>query len=123
MKEAKHYNSYVEGAIVEDFYRSFNAAYEKGGIHEERLRTCSASVGIVNDGSYIFIYLRSYNTIVAVIDNCTGEAVDMLRTVYGYTATSAQHIRKFLEDFPYWTRLYRTHIDNKGEHYYTITFK
>ena len=39
--------------------------------------------------------LWSYNTAVAVYDKSTDTLYDVLRAVYGYTATSAQHIAKF----------------------------
>ena len=42
-----------------------------------------------------FTVLWSYNTAVAVYDKSTDILYDILRGVYGYTATSAQHIAKF----------------------------
>ena len=42
--------------------------------------------------------LKSYHTIIAIIDE-NGNAYDFLRLVYGYTATSAQHISKFYKLF------------------------
>lgn len=42
-----------------------------------------------------FTVLWSYNTAVAVYDKSTDTLYDILRGVYGYTATSAQHIAKF----------------------------
>ena len=59
------------------------------------LRRCSAQV--LETPSYFI--LRSYNTVVAVIDKQTGYTWDVLRMVYGYTATSAQHIAKFSKDY------------------------
>ena len=61
----------------------------------KRLRSCSAEV--LETPS--FFILRSYNTVVAVIDKLTGNTWDVLRMVYGYTATSAQHITKFSNDY------------------------
>ena len=61
----------------------------------ERLRTCTAYVYKDNNG---YIALRSYNTFVAFITP-NGEFVDVLRLVYGYTLTSAQHIGKFYHDY------------------------
>ena len=61
----------------------------------KRLRSCSAEV--LETPSYFI--LRSYNTVVAVIDKQTGTTWDVLRMVYGYTATSAQHITKFTADY------------------------
>ena len=39
--------------------------------------------------------LWSYNTAVAIYDKSNDTLYDVLRAVYGYTATSAQHIAKF----------------------------
>ena len=61
----------------------------------KRLHSCSADV--LETPS--FFILRSYNTVVAVIDKLTGNTWDVLRMVYGYTATSAQHIAKFSKDY------------------------
>lgn len=61
----------------------------------ERLRSCSAKVAQAGD----WYVLRSYRTIVAVIDQNTGICYDFLRKVYGYTSTSAQHIAKFRNDY------------------------
>lgn len=60
-----------------------------------RLRTCSAGVYETDN----FYLLRSYRTIIAVIDKRTDTLYDVLRIVYGYTATSAQHISKFESDY------------------------
>lgn len=54
-----------------------------------RLYNCQAH--IIHTERYTL--LQSYNTIVAVYYD--GTVYDCLRTVYGYTATSAQHISKF----------------------------
>lgn len=42
-----------------------------------------------------FTVLWSYNTAVAVYDKSADTLYDILRAVYDYTATSAQHIAKF----------------------------
>ena len=81
--------------------RAFKAAMDEygtiGRCHcgAERLRSCSADV-IITDNWYL---LRSYKTIIAVIDVKTGICYDCLRMVYGYTATSAQHVSKFWHDY------------------------
>lgn len=64
-------------------------------INNGRLRNCTAD--ILETENYFF--LRSYNTIVAVMNKRCGELFDVLRLVYGYTATSAQHIAKFGYDY------------------------
>lgn len=60
-----------------------------------RLRSCTAEVYT----SEHFYILRSYNTIIACIDRRTDTLYDFLRKVYGYTATSAQHVSKFGKDY------------------------
>lgn len=81
-------------AKVEDFIDRFNTNSEDCGIVKQ-LRSCSAKV-YTFESCYV---LRSYGTFVAAIDRNTGEAYDFLRKVYGYTATSAQHISKFFHDY------------------------
>lgn len=66
-----------------------------GLIRVGRLRTCNATV-YVNDR---YIVLISYKTAVAFIDKQEQKAYDILRLVYGYTSTSAQHIAKFFSDY------------------------
>lgn len=63
----------------------------------KRLRSCSAEV--LTTQRYHF--LKSYDTIIAFIDKNTDTCYDVLRYVYGYTATSAQHITKFRCDWGY----------------------
>lgn len=64
----------------------------------KRLRYCNAFV--FESENYYF--LRSYNTIVAFINKKTKATYDILRLMYGYTSTSAQHISKFRHDYtPY----------------------
>ena len=97
-------------------WADFNKSLRVRG-KEKQLRRCNATYGYTEDGE--FLYLRSYNTIVCVIDLITGEAIDVLRTEYGYTATSAQHISKFLKDFKH-SALFRTNVDKNGKYYIRI---
>ena len=60
-----------------------------------RLRTCQAYVYETNN----YYWLKSYGTFVAFIEKTTDTCYDILRMVYGYTATSAQHIAKFRQDY------------------------
>ena len=60
-----------------------------------KLRTCQAVVY----ETYGYTYLKSYDTIVAAIGHDDNICYDFLRMVYGYTATSAQHINKFIHDY------------------------
>lgn len=61
----------------------------------EQLNHCSATVYETQR----YILLMSYRTIIAAIDKETETCYDWLRYVYGYTATSAQHIRKFMQKY------------------------
>lgn len=63
--------------------------------HGKRLRTCQAYVYETPN----FYVLRSYRTVVAIIEKSTDTCYDFLRAVYGYTNTSAQHISKFDKDY------------------------
>ena len=66
------------------------------------LRSCSARVNEVTDtetSEVLYAVLTSYNTVVAIIDYATDTLYDFLRYVYGYSATSAQHIAKFSQDY------------------------
>ena len=64
-------------------------------VSAKRLRTCTAYV-YETDRYYI---LKSYSTFVAFIRKDYCECFDILRKVYGYTSTSAQHIAKFKNDY------------------------
>ena len=88
-QEQLQINAQVEKAI-----NDFNSENAMSGC-EHRLRTCTATV--FEQGNYYV--LRSYNTIVAIIDKRTDTLYDFLRLVYGYTSTSAQHISKFEKDY------------------------
>lgn len=74
-----------------------NMPYSKTVAHQTptRLNTCQAWTYENGD----FAVLISYNTEIACIDMRTGICYDYLRKVYGYTATSAQHIAKFMKKF------------------------
>lgn len=61
----------------------------------KRLRTCQA---YVYETPSLYV-LKSYNTVVAIIDKSTDTCYDFLRAVYGYTNSSAQHIYKFSQDY------------------------
>jgi hypothetical protein len=60
-----------------------------------RLHKCQAYV--YETTSYYL--LKSYATFVAFIRKSDCECFDILRNVYGYSATSAQHIAKFKKDY------------------------
>lgn len=61
----------------------------------EELNYCSISVGKRLRSCQAYVYetpsfyvLRSYNTVVAIIEKKTDTCYDFLRDVYGYTITS-----------------------------------
>lgn len=53
----------------------------------------------INESVEDFLVLKSYNTVVAVIDKEEGILYDFSRLVYGYTSTTDQHIAKFANEF------------------------
>lgn len=61
----------------------------------KKLRSCNAKV-YETENWYI---LQSYETPVAYIWKHGFEIYDNLRIEYGYTATSTQHIAKFIHDY------------------------
>lgn len=104
---------YGEEMVAE---KDLREAMKTGLSRPTKLRKCKAIVYNTIDSE--FIVLQSYNTIVAFIDLETHEAFDILRTQYGYTSTSAQHITKFFKDYGQEIeRIYRTYEDEKGKYY------
>ena len=97
----KHFNKINCGASVAHAHATFaQEIYKKlTPIEEVKLRKCSATVLYYRmpDGDTVYL-LKSYQTIVAMVDE-GGVGIDFLRYVYGYTATSAQHIAKFFADY------------------------
>ena len=81
-------NTYVEN-IVNDIDALMRKHW--GPLTWKQLYRCSADWTVLGD----WVILRSYSTIVAAYNRETDELFDFLRMVYGYTATSAQHITKF----------------------------
>lgn len=77
------------------FYRTKCSVKNAKELEWHRLRSCQAHVANIGSISV----LRSYDTIIAVIDHTTDTLYDFLRYVYGYTATSAKHIAKFDHDY------------------------
>lgn len=88
--EQKAVNECVMSAID-----SVNAEEYTEYLSVKRLRSCTAWVK--KTPSYYL--LVSYNTTIACIDKENDVLYDFLRYVYGYTATSAQHISKFNHDY------------------------
>lgn len=82
-------------AKVDEIFTKALIEYNNCEINSKRLRYCQACVYTTPN----FYLLRSYRTFVAVIERNTDTLVDGLRYMYGYTATSAQHISKFAHDY------------------------
>ena len=84
-------------AIIEKEWEKAYTEYKKECNHSQphRLRSCTAWVYETSN----YYFLRSYNTIIAFIDKTTDTCYDVLRLVFGYTSTSAQHIAKFRHDY------------------------
>lgn len=79
--------------VVEDVFTSAVSEYKQECSYDECVRLHHCQAWVYETSNYYL--LRSYGTIVAVIDKATDTLIDALRMVYGYTATSAQHISKF----------------------------
>lgn len=93
-KDARRAQEEINRNVIGFLNNNYEAIYDC----KERpvqLRRCSADVYETDT----LCILRSYSTIVAVIDKTTDTLYDFLRYVYGYTATSAQHIAKFKHDY------------------------
>lgn len=90
-KEQLALNAQVE-SIMGEVYECSRICTENNW---KRLRSCTACVTRLN----CFYVLKSYNTVIAIIDTRTDTCYDFLRKVYGYTSTSAQHIAKFRQDY------------------------
>ena len=81
--------------VEKEWNIAYNDFQSNAIIESRKLRSCSAVVHETDK----YYFLQSYNTIVAFIDKSTGTCYDVLRLVFGYTSTSAQHIAKFRHDY------------------------
>lgn len=81
-----------------DFYVRFAQDMNSGKINLtgkcQRLNSCNARIYEIKPGTFALV---SYSTVVAFIADNVG--YDVLRMVYGYTATSASHIAKFFRKY------------------------
>ena len=84
----------IENETVEKNWEKAQKVWIKGRKKVERLNHCQAWVYQTNG----YCFLVSYKTIVAFIDD-RGNMFDVLRLVYGYTATSVMHITRFRNKF------------------------
>lgn len=85
----------INALVKMKFDEFLKVAQNESDISSQRLRYCNATV--YENSQYY--YLVSYRTMVAFIEKKTNTLVDVLRMVYGYTSTSAQHISKFDHDY------------------------
>lgn len=93
----------VNEYVLSEYEEAMNEYNDRGAFKSvHKLYSCQAQI-VETENFYI---LRSYNTCVACYNKRKIEMCDFLRYVYGYTATSAQHITKFRN----WVR-YRECID------------
>ena len=76
---------------VDDFVVAIDFVPKSKTPPKKRLNHCQAWVQEFGFCSVLW----SYNTAVAYYDPFNMTLYDVLRAVYGYTATSAQHIAKF----------------------------
>lgn len=81
----------INKIVISHFEDAMNQLKERPLPVKERLYNCQAYIEKTPE----YIILTSYDTAVAVYSKLTGCVYDALRYVYGYTATSAQHIAKF----------------------------
>lgn len=81
--------------VVKNYSVMMDEFTEKNWYNAERLRSCQACVYETEN----YFVLKSYDTIVAFIDKNTSQKFNILRKVYRYTSTSAQHIAKFFADY------------------------
>lgn len=80
--------------FIQSFINDFELNSAQGAVSigkSERLYNCNASVYQLPG----FKILKSYETVIAIYDEENNTVYDILRLIYGYTATSAQHISKF----------------------------
>lgn len=92
--EQARYNE-IAYAHFEEACRELKYDIERGDVIRKRLRTCQAWVYETQN----YYLLESYNTLVACIRKDNDTMCDVLRTEYGYTSTSCQHIAKFRRDY------------------------
>ena len=87
----------INDSILKEWEKATQELECRSEYNINRLRSCSAEVLTTEH----YHFLKSYNTIIAFIDKNTDTCYDVLRYVYGYTSTSAQHIAKFRNDYGY----------------------
>ena len=95
-KMRKHEQVIINSFVEEVWNQAISEFHNEYGTAEPvRLRSCKARVFETTH----YYFLQSYNTLVACIDKEQDTLVDVLRLVYGYRCTAAQHIAKFQTDY------------------------
>ena len=94
----KEYQIFVNKLVLDNFNKALDDLQEYARKHNVPLKRLRSSTAYVLETDRYYL-LRSYNTIVAVIDKSNLVCYDALRHVYGYTTTSAGHISKFCNDY------------------------
>lgn len=80
----------MDNGVVKEYYERLCVL--PGDVTKvKRLYTCKAEMLFCDN----VVLLRSYYTIVAAFDIDESTVYDFSRYVYGYTSTTAQHVRKF----------------------------
>ena len=106
----KQYLQDLENSVAYGIFACAKEEFRNESYHvSNRLRTCQAVVYSTDN----FYLLKSYETFIAAIEKSTRRIADVLRGEYYYTATSAQHIAKFIHDYtPYpWNNQRYTYRD------------
>ena len=106
----KQYLQDLENSVAYGIFTCAKEEFRNETYHAStRLRTCKAVVYSTEN----YYLLKSYDTFIAAIEKHTNTIVDVLRGEYCYTATSAQHISKFIHDYtPYpWNNKRYTYRD------------
>ena len=92
--EQARYNK-IAYAHFKEACRELKCDIERGDVICKQLRTCQAWVYETQN----YYLLQSYGTLIACIRKDNDTMCDVLRTEYGYTNTSCQHIAKFRKDY------------------------
>lgn len=91
----KEQQAYYNEVAKKHFNEATQELRECEDINCKRLRTCQAWVYETKN----YFILKSYETFIACIRKDNDTMCDVLRTEYGYTTTSSQHIAKFRKDY------------------------
>ena len=91
----KEQQAYYNDVANRHFNESMQELSKCKDINCKRLRTCHAWVYETKN----YFILKSYRTFIACIRKDNDTLYDVLRTEFGFTSTSCQHINKFGKDY------------------------